>query len=110
MKKSKRGGFQLTPKAYRLFQNKLLQTIFSQLQESRSGRHTNVVVGEGAVEMQSTKPYEFGDSVANLDIPQSLINAMLRNGPASRCGWAAKTSLFSARATIQNVRPSHSST
>jgi uncharacterized protein with von Willebrand factor type A (vWA) domain len=35
-------------------------------------------MGEGAVELQATKSYEFGDSLANMDIPQSLINAMLR--------------------------------
>jgi uncharacterized protein with von Willebrand factor type A (vWA) domain len=37
-------------------------------------------VGEGAVEMQQTKPYEFGDSISHLDIPQTFINAMLRQG------------------------------
>ncbi|HUY93195.1 MAG TPA: hypothetical protein VMV10_30985 [Pirellulales bacterium] len=73
-------GFQLTPKAYRLFQGKLLEQIFSQLQASRTGRHQGPIVGEGAVELQHTKPYEFGDSVANMDIPASLTNAMLRGG------------------------------
>ncbi len=77
-----RRGFQLTPKAYRLFQSRLLSTIFSQLQESRSGRHSEGVAGEGATEMQRTKPYEFGDSVANMDIPGSMINALLRQGPS----------------------------
>ncbi len=48
---------------------------------SRTGRHQGPIVGEGAVEMQQTKPYEFGDSVANMDIPGSLVNAMLRGGP-----------------------------
>ncbi|MFL5330564.1 MAG: hypothetical protein ACJ8C4_16805 [Gemmataceae bacterium] len=81
IEEGKRGGFELTPKAFRIFQNKLLTTIFQQLQASRSGRHQGPIIGEGAVEMQATKPYEFGDSVANLDIPQSLVNAMLRNGP-----------------------------
>ncbi len=76
-----RRGFQLTPKAYRLFQGKLLEQIFSQLAASRSGRHTGHIVGEGAVELQHTKAYEFGDSVANMDIPASLTNAMLRAGP-----------------------------
>ena len=74
-------GFQLTPKAYRLFQAKLLTQIFSVLQASRSGRHQGPIVGEGATEMQQTKPYEFGDSVTHMDIPASLVNAMLRNGP-----------------------------
>ena len=31
--------------------------------------------------MQQTKPYEFGDSVTHMDIPASIVNAMLRNGP-----------------------------
>ena len=54
---------------------------FEQLQESRSGRHQTAVVGEGATEMQATRAYEFGDSVAHMDIPGSMINAMLRSGP-----------------------------
>ncbi|HZN32737.1 MAG TPA: hypothetical protein VFB80_02930, partial [Pirellulaceae bacterium] len=73
-------GFRLTPKAYRLFQGRLLERIFAQLQESRSGRHQGPIVGEGAVEMSQTKPYEFGDSLAHMDIPQSFVNAMLRTG------------------------------
>ncbi len=75
-----RGGYQLTPKAYRLFQAKLLEQIFSQLQPSRSGRHQGPIVGEGAVELQTTKPYEFGDSAAQMDIPASFTNAMIRGG------------------------------
>jgi len=74
------GAFQLTPQAYRLFQGKLLGKIFSNLQASRTGRHQGPVVGEGAVELQQTKPYEFGDSLTHMDIPQSFINAMLRDG------------------------------
>jgi uncharacterized protein with von Willebrand factor type A (vWA) domain len=74
-------GFQLTPKAYRLFQSRLLTEIFSALQASRSGRHQGPIIGEGATEMQQTKGYEFGDSVAHMDIPASMVNAMLRNGP-----------------------------
>jgi uncharacterized protein with von Willebrand factor type A (vWA) domain len=74
-------GFQLSPKAYRLFQSRLLTQIFSVLQASRSGRHQGPIVGEGATEMQQTKPYEFGDSVANMDIPASMVNALLRDGP-----------------------------
>ena len=74
-------GFELTPKAYRIFQSRVLTQIFSALQASRSGRHQGPIMGEGATEMQQTKPYEFGDSVTHMDIPASLVNAMLRNGP-----------------------------
>jgi uncharacterized protein with von Willebrand factor type A (vWA) domain len=76
-----RDGYQMTPRAYRLFQSRLLSEIFNELQASRSGRHQGPIIGEGATEMQQTKPYEFGDSVTNMDIPASLINAMLRDGP-----------------------------
>ncbi|MAD79968.1 MAG: VWA domain-containing protein [Pirellulaceae bacterium] len=72
------GAFQLTPKAYRLFQGRLLERIFSNLQESRTGRHQGAVEGDGAVEQQQTKPYEFGDSLTHMDIPQTFVNAMLR--------------------------------
>lgn len=75
------GRFRLTPKAYRLFQGKLLERLFQEMAPSRTGRHAGPVVGEGAVELQMTKPYEFGDSIANLDIPGTFVNALLRDGP-----------------------------
>ena len=73
-------GYQLSPKAYKLFQGKLLEQIFSHIQAGRSGRHQGPIAQEGAVEVPQTKPYEFGDSVAQMDIPSSLINAMIRQG------------------------------
>jgi uncharacterized protein with von Willebrand factor type A (vWA) domain len=81
LERQSRGGFKMTPRAYRLFQSKLLTKIFEQLQESRSGRHQGPVVGEGAAEMQQTRPYEFGDTVTHMDIPASFVNALLRQGP-----------------------------
>jgi uncharacterized protein with von Willebrand factor type A (vWA) domain len=71
-------GYELTPHALRIFQGKLLEKIFADLDPSRTGRHQNSVQGEGAVETVPTRPYEFGDSVAHMDIPGSLVNAMLR--------------------------------
>ncbi len=71
-------GYELTPKALRMFQGKLLEQIFSALAPSRTGRHQVNVQGDGAVELVPTRPYEFGDSVAHMDIPGSLINCMLR--------------------------------
>ena len=73
-------GYQLTPHAMRLFQGKLLERIFSHLEASRTGRHQGPVVGEGAVELQQTQPYQFGDSLANMDVVGSMVNAMVRDG------------------------------
>nr|WP_193377001.1 hypothetical protein [Frigoriglobus tundricola] len=72
------GKYRLTPKALRLFQSKVLTQIFSELQASRSGRHPDAVTGEGAVESAKTRPYEFGDSVSQMDIPASIVNALVR--------------------------------
>ena len=75
---SEGGKFKLTPQAMRVFQGKLLQRIFSDLQAGRSGRHHDNIIGDGAVELQKTRPYEFGDSIANLDVTQSFTNAIIR--------------------------------
>ncbi len=75
------GKYRLTPKALRLFQSKVLTQIFSDMQASRTGRHPDAVTGEGAVESPRTKQYEFGDSVSQMDIPSSMVNALLRAGP-----------------------------
>jgi len=73
-------GYRLTPQALRLFQGRLLERIFSHLQAARTGRHTGPIVGEGAVELQQTQAYQFGDSLANLDVVGSMVNSMVRNG------------------------------
>lgn len=83
LQKGDNGRFQLTPKAYRVFQGNLLSKIFSDLQASKSGRHTGEILGEGAVELQQTKAFEFGDSLTHMDIPQTFINAMIRQGHGS---------------------------
>ena len=72
------GGWQVTPKAMRLYQRSLLATIFGDLQSARSGRHEGVTSADGAVELPTTRAYEFGDSPAAMDIPQSMVNALLR--------------------------------
>ncbi len=76
--RDEKGAFHLTPKAHKIFQSRLLTRIFSQLKASRSGRHEGRIIGDGSVELPSTKQYEFGDSIANLDTTQSVINAMLK--------------------------------
>lgn len=72
------GMFQLTPQAYKVFQSKLLERLFSDIEASRTGRHEGDIIGEGAVETQATKPFEFGDSVANMDVVSTFTNALIR--------------------------------
>ena len=79
-----KGGFKITPQAMKLFQSRLLAEIFADLEASRSGRHTGPIIGEGPTEMPRTRSYEFGDSAANMDVTQSFINAMVRQGPVAQ--------------------------
>ena len=73
-------GYKVSPRAMRTYQKHLLATIFSDLADARRGRHDGVDSRDGAVELPSTRAYEFGDSPANLDVPQSILNAVARTG------------------------------
>jgi uncharacterized protein with von Willebrand factor type A (vWA) domain len=96
-------GYELTPHALRIFQGKLLEKIFADLDPSRTGRHQNSVQGEGSVETVPTRPYEFGDSVAHMDIPGSLVNAMLRQA-AEGGGGRRPLRLDSRDIEVHNTR------
>ncbi len=78
-----REGYRLTPRAYSIFQKKLLREIFADLQAARSGRHHAVPRGEGVVEIERTRPYEFGDPVTSLDVVRTLANAAARTPPGT---------------------------
>lgn len=73
-----RDGFRLTPRSMALVRGRLLAEIFSDLQAARSGRHDGQVIGDGAVETARTRPFEHGDSLANMDIAGSFVNAFVR--------------------------------
>ena len=79
-------GYKVSPRAMRTYQKHLLATIFSDLADARRGRHDGVDSRDGAVELPSTRAYEFGDSPANLDVPQSILNAVARTGRARPSG------------------------
>lgn len=78
------GGYRMTPGALRTFQAKLLDDIFSDLEASKSGRHSGQIVGEGVVELPRSRPYQFGDSASQLDTAQTLANAAVRSAAAGR--------------------------
>lgn len=75
-------GYRVSPRALRTYQRHLLAAIFGDLADARRGRHDGVESRDGAVELPSTRAYEFGDSPANLDVPQSILNAVARTGRA----------------------------
>ena len=70
--------YKITPGAARKIGEKALKEIFSRLFTDGIGRHHATYTGDGNVEMTPTRPYEFGDSLTNLDLPGSLLNSAIR--------------------------------
>lgn len=81
-----KSGYELSPKAYSIFQGRLLSEIFADLEASRSGRHEEPISGEGAVELQKTRPYQFGDQASSMDIAGSVVNAAVREAGHGEAG------------------------
>ena len=70
--------YKITPGAARKIGEKALKEIFSRLFTDGVGRHHATYSGDGNVEMTTTQPYEFGDSLTSLDLPSSLLNSAIR--------------------------------
>lgn len=73
------GRVRLTPRAITAMQRKALMEIFANLPRGSRDGHPTIVAGAGADRLEGTKPYSFGDPISELDMNQSLRNAMARN-------------------------------
>ena len=69
-----------TAKLERALRKRALNQIFGKLKRGQKGNHTSKTSGTSEEQTGSTRPYRYGDSVAEIDINQSLKNAMLRSG------------------------------
>ncbi len=76
------GMFKLTPAGARKVGHTTLEEIYATLKTDGTGSHHIGEPGEGSVEKVTTSRFEYGDSIAHLDIPSSLVNAMIRGGGA----------------------------
>jgi Ca-activated chloride channel homolog len=78
--KDGKGRLRLTPRAVSKMQRKALMEVFSSLKEGRREGHERVTPGPGGERIEGTKPYQYGDPVAELDLHQTLHNALTRHG------------------------------
>ncbi len=69
-----------TAKLERELRKRALNQIFGKLKRGQKGNHTSKTSGTSEEQTGSTRPYRYGDSVAEIDMNQSLKNAMLRSG------------------------------
>ncbi|HZL37656.1 MAG TPA: VWA domain-containing protein [Tepidisphaeraceae bacterium] len=77
--KDGKGKLRLTPKAIGRMQQKALMEVFSNLRTGQREGHEKITPGLGGERIEGTKPYEFGDPVSELDIHQTLHNALARH-------------------------------
>jgi uncharacterized protein with von Willebrand factor type A (vWA) domain len=73
-------GFQITPKGERRIRQDSLNEIFSTLQAGGAGDHRTPTAGKGGERLSETKPWQFGDSLSDLDSLTSMSNAVRNHG------------------------------
>src|SRR3954447_5587088 len=81
--KDGKGKLRLTPRAIGRMQQKALMEVFSNLRQGQREGHEKVTAGQGGERIEGTKPYQYGDPVSELDLHQTLHNAMARQGQTS---------------------------
>jgi uncharacterized protein with von Willebrand factor type A (vWA) domain len=74
------GGVGPTSKLEISLRQKSLDDIFGELKKAKSGRHNTSTIGRGDEFTSDVKPYEFGDSLENLAVTNSLRNAYINHG------------------------------
>jgi uncharacterized protein with von Willebrand factor type A (vWA) domain len=78
--KDEKGRLRLTPRSVAKMQRKALMEVFANLTQGQREGHERVTPGPGGERLDGTKPYSYGDPVAELDLHQTLHNALSRHG------------------------------
>ena len=88
--KDGKGKLRLTPRSVGKMQRRALMEVFANLRNGSRDGHEKVTAGANGERIDGTKPYQFGDPVSELDLHQTLHNAMARHGvPKGRHSGAA---------------------
>ncbi len=78
VEKDETGRYRVTPKGMRRVENKALEELFDVRRKDKFGKHETEQRGAGQTMLDETKPYEYGDPVSNLNLHETLRNAMQR--------------------------------
>jgi len=80
VEKDKLGKFRVTPKGLKRVEHKAMETLFNIQKRDKLGRHETEYRGTGQTMLDESKPYEFGDPISNLNLHETLKNALIRQG------------------------------
>jgi uncharacterized protein with von Willebrand factor type A (vWA) domain len=78
IEKDAEGKFRVAPRGLRRIQDSALTSLFQTFQRDGIGRHDTSQKGAGTVRHEDSKPYQYGDPLANLDLLETLKNAFNR--------------------------------
>ncbi len=73
-------GYIPTSKMEIALRRKALEDVFGQLKKSKAGNHNTKSEGRGDEPTAELRPYEFGDSLENIAVSESLRNAHINHG------------------------------
>src|SRR3954471_15046067 len=89
--KDGKGKLRLTPRAIGKMQKKALMEVFANLRDGQRDGHEKVTAGQGGERIEGTKPDQYGDPVSELDLHQTIHNALSHHGlPAKAQGSGGK--------------------
>jgi uncharacterized protein with von Willebrand factor type A (vWA) domain len=78
LERDEHGQLVVTPRGLRRIEQKALEELFTVRHRGTPGQHATDFTGAGPARPDATRPYEFGDPVANLDLHETLRNAARR--------------------------------
>jgi Ca-activated chloride channel family protein len=79
-KDPKSPGFSPSAKMEIALRKKALDDVFGELKKAKRGNHSTRVSGTGDEVTSELKPFEFGDSLDNMAVSESLRNAQINHG------------------------------
>jgi Ca-activated chloride channel family protein len=82
LEKDEKGQFAVTARGVKRIEEKALHELFTISKKDALGKHPTDFKGPGTVRHEDSKPYEYGDPVANLNLHETLKNAMYRERQA----------------------------
>jgi len=74
------GEIKITPKTEQSIRKKSLEEIFGKIKKSRKGNHQTFKSGYGDEINPETRPFQFGDSMEQIDFTSSIRNAQVNHG------------------------------
>jgi uncharacterized protein with von Willebrand factor type A (vWA) domain len=77
------GEIKITPKTEQGIRKKSLEEIFGKLKKSRTGNHNTFKPGAGDEINPETRPFQFGDTLEQIDFTSSIRNAQINHGTES---------------------------